>query len=79
MLRLEPCSSMDVPCGRYPLQKLRDSIGFVPQETFLFSETIRENILFGAPEANMEKMLEAAEAAHIRTEFEAFPRGFETM
>ncbi len=63
----------------YPLEDLRRSIGFVPQETFLFSETIRENILFGAPEARAQAMLDAAEAAHIRGEFEEFPRGFETM
>ena len=63
----------------YPLHELRKNIGFVPQETFLFSETIRENILFGAPDATTEEMLEAAEAAHIRREFEEFPRGFETM
>jgi ATP-binding cassette subfamily B protein len=63
----------------YPLEELRKSIGFVPQETFLFSETIRENILFGAPDASAEEMLDAAGAAHIRKEFEEFPRGFETM
>ena len=63
----------------YPLDVLRESIGFVPQETFLFSETIRENILFGAPDASAEQMLSAAEAAHIRTEFDEFPHGFETM
>lgn len=67
------------PVREYPLEQLRRSIGFVPQETFLFSETIRENILFGAPEAGIEEMLDAAEAAHIRTEFEEFPRGFKTM
>ena len=63
----------------YPLEELRKSIGFVPQETFLFSETIRENILFGAPEASTEEMLEATESAHIRAEFAEFPRGFDTM
>lgn len=67
------------PVREYRLEDLRRSIGFVPQETFLFSETIRENILFGAPDANAQEMLDAAEAAHIRTEFEEFPRGFETM
>jgi ATP-binding cassette subfamily B multidrug efflux pump len=67
------------PVREYPLDVLRESVGFVPQETFLFSETIRENILFGAPDASSEQMLEAAEAAHIRKEFEEFPRGFETM
>jgi ATP-binding cassette subfamily B protein len=68
-----------MPVRDYPLEQLRNSIGFVPQETFLFSETIRENILFGAPDASPQEMLDAVEAAHIRREFEEFPRGFETM
>jgi ATP-binding cassette subfamily B protein len=63
----------------YPLAVLRRNIGMVPQETFLFSETIRENLAFGAPHATAEETLEAAEAAHIRAEFEEFPQGFETM
>jgi ATP-binding cassette subfamily B protein len=63
----------------YPLAMLRRNIGMVPQETFLFSSTLRENLTFGAPEASPEEMLEAAEAAHIRQEFEEFPQGFETM
>ncbi|MGH9584037.1 MAG: ABC transporter ATP-binding protein, partial [Bryobacteraceae bacterium] len=62
----------------YSLEQLRRSIGFVPQETFLFSETIRENLLFGAPDAGIETMLDAAETARIRREIEEFPRGFET-
>jgi ATP-binding cassette subfamily B protein len=67
------------PVRDYPLAVLRRNIGMVPQETFLFSETIRENLAFGAPHANVEELLEAAEAAHIRQEFEEFPQGFETM
>ncbi len=67
------------PVREYPLDRLRANIGFVPQETFLFSETIRVNILLGAPDAGREKMLYAAESAHIRQEFEDFPRGFETL
>jgi len=67
------------PLRDYQLSVLRRNIGMVPQETFLFSSTIRENLLFGAPEAGAEAMLEAAEAAHIRQEFEEFPQGFETM
>jgi ATP-binding cassette subfamily B protein len=58
---------------------LRRNIGMVPQETFLFSETIRSNLTFGAPDASPDEMLEAAEAAHIRQEIEEFPQGFETM
>ena len=67
------------PVNQYPLEVLRRNIGMVPQETFLFSETIRENLAFGAPRAGSEDLLEAAEAAHIRQEFEEFPHGFETM
>jgi ATP-binding cassette, subfamily B, multidrug efflux pump len=67
------------PIREYPLSVLRRNIGMVPQETFLFSETIRENLAFGAPQANAEELLEAAEAAHIRKEVEEFPQGFETM
>jgi len=63
----------------YPLSVLRHNIGMVPQETFLFSETIRENLAFGAPHASAEDLLQAAEAAHILREFEEFPQGFETM
>jgi ATP-binding cassette, subfamily B, multidrug efflux pump len=66
------------PIRQFPLSVLRHNIGMVPQETFLFSETLRENLAFGAPEATTEELLEAAEAAHIRKEFEEFPQGFET-
>jgi len=67
------------PIRSYPLAVLRGNIGMVPQETFLFSETIRENLAFGAPDSSQKALLEAAEAAHIRVEFEEFPEGLETM
>jgi ATP-binding cassette subfamily B protein len=67
------------PVREYPLAVLRHNIGMVPQETFLFSETLRENMAFGAPHAGAEELLEAAKAAHILKEFEEFPQGFETM
>jgi ATP-binding cassette, subfamily B, multidrug efflux pump len=67
------------PVREYPLAVLRHNIGMVPQETFLFSDTIRENLTFGAPNASADEMLKAAETAHIRVEFEEFPQGFETM
>jgi ATP-binding cassette subfamily B protein len=67
------------PVRDYPLAVLRHNIGMVPQETFLFSETVRANLTFGAPQAGAEEMLAAAEAAHIRQEIEEFPQGFETM
>jgi ATP-binding cassette, subfamily B, multidrug efflux pump len=67
------------PVRSYPLKTLRSNIGVVPQETFLFSETIRENLCFGAPGASDAAIMEAAEAAYIRREFEEFPAGFDTM
>jgi ATP-binding cassette subfamily B multidrug efflux pump len=67
------------PIRDYPLALLRSNIGFVPQETFLFSQTIRGNIAFGAPYATDSEVLRSAEAAHIRREFEEFPAGFATM
>lgn len=67
------------PIRELPLATLRRNVGMVPQETFLFSDTIRGNIRFGAPEASEDEMLAAAEAAHIRREFEDFPEGFNTM
>jgi ATP-binding cassette subfamily B protein len=67
------------PVRDYPLAVLRHNIGMVPQETFLFSETIRENLAFSASNASADDLLKAAEAAHIRKEFEEFPQGFETM
>ncbi len=67
------------PVAEYPLDALRAGIGYVPQETFLFSTTIRDNITFGRPGATEKELLEAAEAAHIRREFEEFPAGFETV
>ncbi len=74
MLSIDDRSIMD-----YPLATLRHAVGFVPQETFLFSETIRENVAFGAPEATEEAVLEAARTAHIRDEILEFPKGFGTL
>ncbi len=67
------------PVRAYPLDTLRRAVALVPQETFLFSTTIRENIAFGVEHAEMGQVLHAAQAAHIREEFEQFPHGFETM
>ena len=61
------------PVRDYPLSVLRRNIGMVPQETFLFSETIRENLAFGAPHASMEDLLQAAEAAHILPRIRRIP------
>ena len=66
------------PVRDYPLDALRAAVGFVPQETFLFSTTLHDNIAFGVPGASGADVARAAEAAHIREEFALFPNGFET-
>jgi ATP-binding cassette, subfamily B, multidrug efflux pump len=63
----------------YPLTELRAAIGYVPQDTFLFSDTLRENISFGVNDALEEHIYEAAEIASISGEIESFPKRFETM
>ena len=67
------------PIREYPLQVLRPQIGFVPQETFLFSETVRENIAFGKEDATDEEVHSAAEAASIAAEIEDFPEQYRTL
>ncbi len=62
-----------------PLRTLRDSIGMVPQDTFLFSETILENILFGVDHTSMEKVLFSSEVAQLRSNVETFPEGYDTV
>ena len=64
---------------RYQLAELRRMIGFVPQETFLFSETLRENIAFGVETASDEEILRAAEIAGLSGDVAAFPRGYGTI
>jgi ATP-binding cassette, subfamily B, multidrug efflux pump len=67
------------PVREYALADLRRNIGFVPQETFLFSETIRENIAFGVQSAADDEVHWAAEAANIATDIEAFPEKYKTI
>ena len=67
-----------VPIRQIPLQTLRQHIGFVPQETFLFSETIRENIRLGAAEATEAQVVRAAEISNILPEINGFPKKFDT-
>jgi ATP-binding cassette, subfamily B, multidrug efflux pump len=67
------------PIREYPLALLRQNIGFVPQETFLFSESVRENIAFGVEGADDAAVRAAAQAASIATEIEEFPEQYKTM
>ncbi|OFV95748.1 MAG: multidrug ABC transporter ATP-binding protein [Acidobacteria bacterium RIFCSPLOWO2_12_FULL_54_10] len=68
-----------VPLRHYRLQELRRMIGFVPQETFLFSDTIRGNIAFGVEQATDEQIKQAAEIASLLPDIEGFPLGFDTI
>ncbi|MHB8656019.1 MAG: ABC transporter ATP-binding protein [Terriglobia bacterium] len=68
-----------VPIRRIPLKTLRQHIGFVPQETFLFSDTLRENIKFGAAAASDAQVERAAEISNILPDILDFPKGFDTL
>jgi len=67
------------PVREYRLEFLRRNIGFVPQETFLFSETVRENIAFGKEDASDEEVRSAAQAASIAADIESFPDRYRTL
>jgi ATP-binding cassette subfamily B multidrug efflux pump len=69
----------DRPIREYTLASLRKNIGFVPQETFLFSDRIRENIALGVDSATDQEIRHAADAANIAADIEAFPEGYDTM
>ena len=60
-------------------ESLRSQMGIVPQEAFLFSGTIGENIAFGRPGATAAEIRAAADAAHVTEFVEALPRGFDTL
>jgi len=63
----------------YPVETLRRNIGFVPQETFLFSDTIRENIAFGTDHVTDEEIKNAAQGANIAADIESFPEQYRTI
>jgi ATP-binding cassette subfamily B protein len=62
-----------------PLAELRRAIGMVPQETFLFSTTVADNIALGTPEASREEIAEAAELAGLGSDLASFPQGLDTV
>lgn len=61
------------------LDSLRRQVGVVTQETFLFSASIRENIAYGRPEATLEEVARAAQAAHIHDFIASLPQGYDTV
>ena len=67
------------PIREWPLETLRRAVGYVPQDTFLFSETLRENLAFGVDDATDQQIREAAEVASIAAEIDEFPAKFDTM
>jgi ATP-binding cassette subfamily B protein len=69
----------DIEVHEIPLEVLRRSIGYVPQDTFLFSDTIRENIAFGKLDATDKEIEEAARLAQIYDEVLEFPEGMDTV
>ena len=67
------------PIREWPLETLRRAVGYVPQDTFLFSETLRENVAFGVESATDEEIHNAADVASIAAEIQEFPAQFNTM
>jgi ATP-binding cassette subfamily B protein len=68
-----------IDINRIPLAKLRDAIGYVPQESFLFSRTIADNIGYGRHDATSREIEAAARLAHLDGDVAGFPGDFETM
>ena len=69
----------DVPIRKIPLEILRRNIGYVQQETFLFSDTIANNIAYGVEHTTREEIERAARVSQIHNDIEAFPNGFDTV
>jgi ATP-binding cassette subfamily B protein len=67
------------PVETIPVRQLREWIGMVPQETFLFSESVAENIRFGNDAASKEDVTQAAQQAGLWTDVAGFPQGIETV
>jgi ATP-binding cassette subfamily B protein len=68
----------DIPISDYNLTSLRSQIGYVPQDVFLFSDTISNNIAFGIREPHENKIIQAAKDADVYENIMAFPEGFKT-
>ncbi|HVR73428.1 MAG TPA: ABC transporter ATP-binding protein [Planctomycetota bacterium] len=69
----------EIDVNRLPLSVLRRSIGFVPQESFLFSRTVSENIAFGAEEWDLEEIYGVAEVTRFEKDIDQLPRGYDEL
>jgi len=83
LLRLYEPQSGDIlidgiPVEDFSLQSLRENIAYVPQDTFLFSDTIKMNITLGAPDARISDIERVTRIAHVYDEIIKFPKGFDT-
>jgi ATP-binding cassette subfamily B multidrug efflux pump len=67
------------PIREWPLETLRRAIGYVPQDTYLFGDTLGENIAFGLPQYDAERVREAAEVANLEGDIEDFTEKYETV
>lgn len=67
------------PLQDYKLGKLREAIGYVPQDHFLFSATVAENIAFVNPQISMEEIEKAAKLADIHEDISQFTNGYQTV
>lgn len=69
----------DIPVKQYLLDDLRSSIGYVPQETFLFSDTIENNIAYSEKNFDKDKVIYAAKISQIYKDVDSFPKRFDTI
>jgi ATP-binding cassette subfamily B protein len=84
LLRMYDCTSGKIQLGETQIQELnlqdyRNQIGFVPQDVFLFSDTIKNNIAFGLNEANNQQIIDAAKQAAVYQNVIQFEKGFDTV
>ncbi len=68
-----------IPIEEYELSSLRSQIGYVPQDVFLFSDSIRENIAFGSDQVSEQEIIEASKDADLLENIERFDKGFDTI
>lgn len=68
-----------IPIRDYEIQHLRAMFGYVPQDNFLFSTTIRENIAFAVPNSTEQQIQQAAETSYVHHDILNFPQGYDTI